>query len=287
MLLGGCMPHNLCLSEQLMYCTVRIECILSSGQMGTGTGFFYRFCDTGTTHVPAIVTNKHVVNNSVHGSITLHFGDDNDCPIARYYETFKGDNFGSRWIPHPDSSVDLCIFPIAQLINNVQKQGKKLFFIPLDNSLILNDQEMGELTALEDIVMVGYPNGIWDSVNNFPLIRRGITATHPNVDYNGQSMFLIDAACFPGSSGSPVFLFNTGGYTTRTGGTILGGTRIKLLGIHFAGPQYIASGEIRVINTPNSIRPIALSGIPNNLGFVIKAKQLVAFDKVLSARKTA
>ncbi len=44
--------------------------------------------------------------------------------------------------------------------------------------------------------MIGYPNGIWDEANNMPIIRRGITATHPNFNYNGKPEFMIDAACF-------------------------------------------------------------------------------------------
>jgi len=57
--------------------------------------------------------------------------------------------------------------------------------------------------------MIGYPNGLWDHVNNLPLIRRGITASHPGVDYqiegqNGPGVTVIDMACFPDSSGSPV-----------------------------------------------------------------------------------
>lgn len=52
--------------------------------------------------------------------------------------------------------------------------------------------------------MVGYPDGIWDEFNNQPIVRRGITATHPKNDFNGKGEFLIDAVCFPGSSGSPV-----------------------------------------------------------------------------------
>jgi len=70
--------------------------------------------------------------------------------------------------------------------------------------------------------MVGYPVGIWDSANNMPVIRRGITATHPGKDYEGKSEFMIDAACFPGSSGSPVFLFNLGSYPQKAGGIVIG-----------------------------------------------------------------
>jgi hypothetical protein len=129
--------------------------------------------------------------------------------------------------------------------------------------------------------MVGYPNGIWDATNNMPIARRGITATHPNLNYEGRREFMIDAACFPGSSGSPVFLYNTGGYATRAEGMVMGGIRIKLLGVLYAGPQHIATGEVRVVNVPTQQRAIAVSSIPQNLGLVVKASRLLDFDGLL------
>jgi len=63
--------------------------------------------------------------------------------------------------------------------------------------------------------MVGYPIGLWDEKNNYPIFRKGITATHPANDYNGKSEFMIDAACFPGSSGSPVYIIDELNYVDK------------------------------------------------------------------------
>lgn len=65
--------------------------------------------------------------------------------------------------------------------------------------------------------MIGYPNGLWDSVNNMPIVRRGTMATNISLNHNDKREFVIDAACFPGSSGSPVVLFNKGGYADKKG----------------------------------------------------------------------
>jgi hypothetical protein len=69
---------------------------------------------------------------------------------------------------------------------------------------------------------------------------------------------MVDLACFPGSSGSPVFLFNIGSFPHRAGGFVIG-NRIKLLGILYAGPQFTAEGEIKVVNVPTQHKAIALS----------------------------
>ena len=128
--------------------------------------------------------------------------------------------------------------------------------------------------------MIGYPNGIWDSVNNKPIFRKGITATHPKFDYNGKKEFMIDAACFPGSSGSPVFILNEGGYRDKKGNTYLGTTRIMLIGVLYAGPQHTATGEVKIINVPTSQIPVSISSIPNNLGIVIKSFRIKELEKL-------
>jgi hypothetical protein len=169
--------------------------------------------------------------------------------------------------------------PIAPILEAANKESKRLFYVSLDKSLIPTKAEFDDMVLMEEITMVGYPNGIWDSVNNMPVFRRGITATHPNLDWNGKPEFLIDAACFPGSSGSPVFLFNQLGFATKTGGMTIGPGRLKLLGILYAGPQHTVSGEVKIVTVPTQNVPMAISSIPNNLGMVIKATKLDAFEQ--------
>lgn len=274
------MAHNLSPSEQLTFSTARIECETAGG-LSTGTGFFFRFLDDGTTHVPAFVTNKHVIKGAKRGKFHLTLLGPNGEPQTGKHIAVILDNFESRWIPHPDSAVDLCVMPIAPLLNEASAAGHQFFYIALDKSLVPSVTELNDLSAMEDVVMIGYPNGIWDAVNNMPIIRRGVTATHPNIDYEGRKEFMIDAACFPGSSGSPVFLFNIGGWASRQGGMVIGGARIKLLGALYAGPQHTATGEIQIVNVPTQQTPVAISRIPNNLGLVLKSQRILDFDPIL------
>jgi len=248
--------------------------------MSTGTGFFFQFAVDASGQIPVIVTNKHVVANAVSGRFLLHLAADGGPAPGENIEV-KLDKFEQRWIPHPDSSVDLCIMPVGTLFNEAQSRQKSVFTVSLDKSLIPTDDELKELTALEDIVMIGYPNGIWDAHNNMPIIRKGITATHPALNYETRKEFMIDAACFPGSSGSPVFLFNAGIYATREGGTVLG-TRIKFLGVLYAGPQHTATGEVEIVNVPTQQKVVAFSRIPNNLGLVIRSERLSEFEGLVN-----
>ena len=93
---------------------------------------------------------------------------------------------------------------------------------------------------------------------------------------------MADAACFPGSSGSPVLICNVGGYRDKQGNLNWGSSRIFLLGILYAGPQLTVTGEIKVVNIPNmQQKQLAISHIPNNLGYVIKSERIMDFAPIL------
>ncbi len=131
--------------------------------------------------------------------------------------------------------------------------------------------------------MIGYPNGIWDHVHNMPVIRRGITATPVATKWTGKDEFLTDIASFPGSSGSPVFLANIGGYVDVHGNTNLGTHRIKLLGVHYAGAQHTANGSIQIVTAPTSTLAIPVTSIPNNIGVVINSERVLNFEPILQS----
>lgn len=271
---------NLSISEQLAYSTVRI-----ATNTGTGTGFFYRFAaQESGIHVPAIVTNKHVVTGATEGSFLLTLADENGNPRNTEHFSCQFKDFESRWVFHPDKDTDLCAMPIAPILHAMHEQDRKPFYIPVGSEILPSVEFLNNLRLVEDILMVGYPNGLWDQTNNMPLFRKGITSSHPSLDWNGKKEMLIDAACFPGSSGSPVFLFNEGSYVDKQGNTNMGGTRIKLLGILYAGPQHTAEGRIEIVTVPTVDKPLAITGIPNNIGIVIKAEKLKSLDHIFSEK---
>jgi len=233
------------------------------------------------TYVPVIVTNKHVVEGGVEGKIVVHLSTEAETPSGLHQEVIIK-NFENVWVNHPDDDVDLCVMAISELADALSQRGHKPFFIPMNKDIIPSDEELHELRAIEDIVMVGYPNGIWDSVNNLPIMRRGITATHPAYNYEGREEFLIDAACFPGSSGSPVVLLNEGDYSDKLGNTYLGTRgRVLLLGVLYAGPQFTSHGEVQIVQVPTNQQVISVSRNMLNLGNIIKAKRILEIENLI------
>jgi len=265
------------ISDQLSYSTIRIECKTNAGYFSTGTGFFFNFCRENNTCCPAIVTNKHVIKDATECNLTFTLADSSGNPIDESYRRVNIIGLQSAWKSHTDPDIDLCAMPIANIINHLNATGFRPFYIGLDISLIPSEKQKVELQSIEDIIMVGYPDGIWDRINNKPIFRKGITATHPNKNYNGKKEFLIDAACFNGSSGSPIFIYNEIGYLT--GNTFnLGQKRLLFMGVLRAGHLHSIKGDICIAD--QALKPVSLSYIPNNLGIVIKSENLLYFEEM-------
>jgi hypothetical protein len=165
------------------------------------------------------------------------------------------------------------------MLQESTKQGKRPFLIMLDQSLVPTDAELADLTPLEDILVVGYPDGIIDRAHNIPVFRRGITATPVYIDFDNTKEFLIDAAIFPGSSGSPVLLYNQGMFANRQGTTVVG-SRIKLLGIVWGVKINPVNGEISIVPAPTQARTIVNSQVPNNLGVCVKTSRVLEFEPI-------
>ncbi len=262
-------------ASQLLYSTVLVVAMFADGSKATGTAFFYQFKIDEQRSMPALVTNKHVVEGAQTVSFLVHEAADNKETGKKEPGTksFQVTVHSKQFIYHP-GDVDLCAMPFEPLRQQALQKGKEIFSAVLGEELIASEDTLRGLSALEDVVMVGYPIGLSDMVNNLPIIRRGITASHPYADFNGQPLAVVDVASFPGSSGSPILILNQGSYGS-SGGMVVG-NRVIFLGILFAGPQFTADGkfEIKEIPTGKAYLPTVATSIPMHLGFYIKAKEL-------------
>ena len=276
---------ELSLLEQLCFSTTRIETEDSKGTKYTGTGFFFNLHIEGKI-MPIVITNKHVVSGMVKGLFRLTMENKEGNPNYTNHFTINYEvDFDKMWVFHPDANVDLCVLPFNMLVEAAKTMGHVLFFRAFENYMILNQNNLQDLDAIEDVLMIGYPNGLWDEVNNMPIIRKGITATDPKLNYNGKKEFLIDAACFPGSSGSPVIICNKGGYVDKKGTFNVGNIRLIFLGILYAAPQLNVTGEIQIVTIPTlQQRLLSISQIPNNLGYVIKSERILDFIPILKQK---
>lgn len=214
------------LSTQMTFTPVPIFGIKQDSSVVSGTGFVFSIRD-GEYTMPFLITNYHVLKGTTEGYINFHKAD-----IAKGVPTDEmvSVRFENQAVENNRlGKLDLVAIPLAATLDSFQKKGLHFFLRSVEPNMIPTDEQWNELGAIEDITFIGYPNGLMDRGGRFPLVRRGITATPIWNDFNGEEQFLIDAGVFPGSSGSPVFVFNRGIYPDKDGMTV--GNRLMFVGI--------------------------------------------------------
>jgi len=255
--------------ENILFTTVRIEASLPNNSTSTGTGFVFNYVRNDKQYL-FIVTNKHVIKNSIKGKLTFNQSD-GEKPILGKVFTIDYSNFESQWIGHSQDDVDVAIMPFGPVYNELYSKGVQIFFRSVTLDLIPSDNLLREdIDAVEDIVFVGYPNDIYDRRNLLPVVRRGITATPVSIDFEGKPAFLIDASIFPGSSGSPVFLCNIGSYSPKGKG-LIAGSRIFFLGIVASVFTRKDLNTIELIDIPTGKIPRVATTQRLDLGIVYKS----------------
>jgi len=258
------------LAEQLMFVTVRLEGRTLNGT-STGTGFFFQY----NNHL-FLITNKHVIKDVTAGTFSVLQATstlDEKEPIlgSSVPISFSETNFSG----HPDPEIDITVADVTSTVISLMNSGSPLYYKNVDERLIPKKEDYEKFIGpMEEIVFIGYPSGIYDSKNNLPVIRRGITASPCYYDFEGKKTFLIDASVFPGSSGSPVFIYYAGTYPDKAGKAYLG-NRLYFLGIIARVYQRQEKGVIKVIDIPTTQALGVEVEQMIDLGIVFKASSII------------
>lgn len=263
------------LADQLLYATCRIEATGRPDGGRVGTAFWYRHRH-GDKFAHFLVTNWHVVEGSESTKTTVHLKDASDSSVVNGCGSVLPLPGQTEWFQHPDGQ-DIGVLALAHTLNN------DVFIRYLSEDVVRDPDFLARAyTAVEDVVMVGYPNGLWDTKNNYPIVRRGTTASHPAVSFKGTPQGVLDIAVFPGSSGSPVFIMRRSDALDAGAGIAVGVPKgreqrpeVTWLGILWGGPVEDGDGTIAAV-------PIAELGATSNrnsqrlhLGYYIKAQEVV------------
>ncbi len=264
-------------SEKMLYAVTRLNV-----EGGSGTGFFFNFLHSGS-NFPVLVSCRHVVRDTYLCGFNIHEGrDDNGelVPSGKVRELRIGRDDGA-WIFHPDKDVDLAILPLSTILSHeFSPPDPSPFIFYLDEGVIWDDERLRQLNVVEDILMIGCPIGLYDEKNGFPLMRRGISSTHPYVDYKDVPVGLIDGPCFRGSSGSPLIRSFDGMRIQKNGGIHQGIAWASgvLLGVLFS--MYVSDNPVPM-SIPCDIDATTGTKAPAHLGRYVKAKKLLDFKPLL------
>jgi len=216
-----------------------------------------------------MVTNKHVIEGAETARLRFVACEDDtmSAPLLGQAHHIDIQAPGTLFTGHPTGDVDVAVLPISPGVSRLKEHGQFVFFRAVTSAVSMDDASVQTLDAMEEVTFLGYPNGLYDQVNFLPIARRGHTATPPAVDYGGQPVFLVDASVFPGSSGSPVFLAQTGTYSIRNTGAYVG-QRVMLLGVLAA----VYQRTVPVLQVPTATASFVRDAI--DIGIVYKARTI-------------
>ena len=220
---------------------------IQGGQtVGSATGFFYQKDD-----VTYLVTSRHVVINEEKGHkpeqlVLLLHTLDTDRSVKFPVDLYEGNK--ALWHDHPsESSVDLVVVELDQ-----ERLRRKHTFKAAAKQTVFPENFV--VMPGEDVFVMGYPRGKFDSVHNLPLMRNAMVASVHGIPFQSKPCFLIDANLHKGMSGSPVFTKPKRDFQQKDGKTVTQ----ENLSIYFLG---VFSGTMSVRYRDGKEEPLGLGQV--------------------------
>lgn len=274
------------IAESLLYAVKRIEGLVGGKVVTYGTGWvFTQSNEAEGTEFSVLVTNRHVVAGVDEVRILMHTKTAGAVDGGHAFL-----NVTASDIFFEEAGPDVALIPFGHRVNEWQNQnaGRGLHYVSFRAGHIPSAEAEQELDVCEPILMVGCPSGLWDDENGFPLFRRGITASHPAVDFQGRPEFAVDVGVYSGSSGSPIILWESGLIRASKASTdFTPGVRFWLLGMLWGGPRISEKGELVVAPVPTNAEITVSTHVRMHLGYAIKAREILSIIMKLNAQVDA
>jgi hypothetical protein len=235
-----------------------LSALKGNEKLGSATGFIV---SRGEVHY--LVTNWHVVTGrSPQDDRPMHpEGKTPDALLISHHSTTLGnwvekrerlfdENGTKRWLEHKNGrSIDVVALPLADVTDDL-----KIY----SSELSLSDTDMIPEVGMP-VYIIGFPFGL---KTGFPIWKTGHIASEPEIDYDGEPLFLIDATTRPGMSGSPVFLRMSGGFRTRSGQRIMTQSGYSTLFLGVYSGRIRNDSEIGKVWRPRLISEIIERAVP-------------------------
>lgn len=261
-------------TDDLLLTTVKLNIVDTKNRIKHGTSFFFSFTLKDRKLV-ALISNKHVLYQAHIANCEMSLETTTDNVQTVSWTMFLSNK---NIITHPDSNIDLALIPISGAMSEQFKAGFSYDYRCFDIDTLPTQEELKEISVMQNIVMIGYPNGKIDSINNTPLCRHGITATPPARKFNGERAFLVDVGCAPGSSGSPIVAYDSI-WRELPDGRLYKVDQARLIGIFCSGDTSIIKGET-VPTNGGKCQPVN-AFVPYGIGKAISSQCLDDFVPLL------
>jgi len=213
---GSAVPAD---SANLGGLTTPIEVKFADGRLLQGSGFFYLELApetekkegphwTAISHV-YLVTAKHLIQpkrlkDIVSFSYALRVGDGDH--VAWHRLELDSKELGKRLHICANEVVDVAVVDIYDQFNSetmklIGERAQLLSFSAASADKFPGASPI-EVQPGDDVIVIGYPLGIYDVFNKLPIFKTGLLNTPIGMRFNGMDAFLFDFRYYEGSSGS-------------------------------------------------------------------------------------
>jgi hypothetical protein len=201
--------------------TTPVEVQFSDGRLLQGSGFFYlQFApDDKKTAGPRwvaikatyVVTAKHIIQpkrlkDIVKFTYALRVGEQDH--VAWHPMELRGNDLGRRLHLCHNESVDVAAVDVTDELNAEMKTllQNRAILLSFSGASSANFPDKSEIHVQpgDDVLIIGYPLGFFDTFNKLPVFKTGVLNTPIGFRYNGLDAFLLDFRYYEGSSGSLV-----------------------------------------------------------------------------------
>ncbi|MGH7025276.1 MAG: trypsin-like serine peptidase [Caulobacteraceae bacterium] len=193
------------MTVDLMSATVQLEQPLSDGTRTVATGFLVSDPTPDGRPRVVLITADHVFEGMPSDQATIGYrvkGADGAWTFApRQFPIRAGGK--PLWTRNPTRDV-------AAIVISAPPEFTRAA-IPL--AWVGGDQTFAktQLTPGEEMMTLGFPQGLSANPAGFPILRSGRVASYPLGPSTAYPTFLLDFRVFPGNSGGPVWLDETDG----------------------------------------------------------------------------
>jgi len=181
----------------------------SSGNEISGTCFLLKKSATinDSKENLLLITAHHVLKDIHDEYIVLDYPDFIENNYIKKKKSIRIRNNGlPLWESLQDSIVDVAAIKLN--INDFRIERELTTEYLADENVL----KFFNLNTGDNLFCIGFPEGISSNEFGFPILKSGIISSYPIVPSELYKYFLLDCEVFPASSGSPVYLRQSGRY---------------------------------------------------------------------------
>ncbi|HEY5123283.1 MAG TPA: serine protease [Ignavibacteria bacterium] len=203
---------DICYSQDintiLMHATYKIEMVDENKIKYKGTCFIIGRPSTKIQNLSyyVLVTAKHNLTDKYGDYIIINLRKKlSDTSYGSFEYPLKiKENGINKWTSHPDTSVDVAVMYVA-LPDSIDIDILPIHYLAKEDYLKYIEFHTGD-----NVNLLGYPYGKNSPKYNFPILTSGKISSYPLFPAKNVKYYLIDINSFPGNSGGPVYIYETG-----------------------------------------------------------------------------